>query len=99
MLQLTQAILIAGFLGACSMSDGAEWVSEDAGVSFELPNNGSWTQIKAPRSEAKLVLQRADGSASVFFAAFGRKPNHRELNDQFVQEWEKGYYRKGRAKK
>jgi hypothetical protein len=90
--------LLAILVVAALTSHGAEWISVDAGVSFQLPTDPAWEQIKGPRIEARLVLQRTDRTASVMFIAFEKKPGPRTLDEEFVKRWEKGYYRKGGEK-
>lgn len=94
-----QYIILAALLVAGFTAHGAEWASEDAGVSFQLPADPAWTQIKGPRTEAKLVLQRRDKTAAVLFVAFEKKPGPRKLDEDFVKRWERGYYRKGKTEK
>src|SRR6266853_2268595 len=87
-------IVVLGCLVACCRRYGAEWVSEEGGVSFRLPNDPAWVQIKGPRAEAKLVFQRTDASASVAFILFDKRSEDRILNEEFVKEFEEGLYRK-----
>src|SRR5690242_17423508 len=99
MARLLSQLLLATLLATSLTSYGAEWVSDDAGVSFQLPTNPEWAQIKGPRAEARLVLQRIDKTAAVVFIAFDKKPGPRIMNEDFIKGWEKGYYRKGGAEK
>jgi len=99
MARLFKRLLLAALLAASLISYGGEWVSDDAGVSFQLPTGPEWAQIKGPRAEAKFVLQRTDKTAAVVFIAFEKKPGPRIMNEDFVKGWEKGYYRKGGAEK
>jgi len=92
-------ILLLGLLGASCSGYGPEWVSEEAGVSFRLPNDHTWAQIKGPRAEAKLAFQRTDASASIAFIAHEKRPERETLSEEFVRKWENGYYRKGKTVK
>src|SRR5258707_975408 len=91
---LLRNVFLTALLAICCTSQGVEWVYEDTGVSFQLPEDPAWRQVKPPRAEAKLVLQRNDTNASVVFIAFAKKPGREVLNEEFVHRWENGYYRK-----
>src|SRR5258708_29239251 len=94
-----QQIGVEALVGVCLNPHAAEWSSSDAGVSFTLPDDRAWQQVKPPRNEAKLVLQNMKGRATVFFAAFEKKHDEKELNEKVAEGWEKGYFRKGNATK
>jgi len=98
-LRAFQQIAVAALVSGCLNTHAAEWSSSDAGVSFTLPNDRAWQQVKPPRNEAKLVLQNKKGRATVFFAAFEKKHDEKELNEKLAEGWEKGYFRKGNATK
>jgi hypothetical protein len=97
--RLARRTVFAAVLSSCLTIHAAEWSSSDAGVSFELPRDPAWQEIKAPRHEARLVLQNTNGTATLFFAAFEKKHEEKELNEKLVAGWEKGYFRKGSATK
>jgi hypothetical protein len=81
---------------SCSDNRGTEWISEEAGVAFRLPTSTDWEQRTPQRAEAKLSLSRKDDQAVVLFIVFPKEPGE-VLNEEFVKDWEKNFYAKGRS--
>jgi len=92
-------LLIAGLLGTCFTSIGVEWTSEDGIVSFQLPDDASWGQVKLKTPGAKLMLMETNGAALVFFAAFEKERRHVNLNQEYIEIWKAVTYPKSKAKK
>jgi|ERR1044071_5459027 hypothetical protein len=84
---------------ACLRAHAAQWSSDDAHVSFTLPSDPAWHQIKPPRNEAKLVFQQTNGAATIFFTAFEKKHEKKEINEKVAAGWEKGFFRKSNTTK
>jgi len=99
LLRIARQMMIAAVLNICFSIHATEWSSTNAGVSFVLPSDPAWQQVKPPRNEAKLVLQNTNGTATVFFAAFEKKHDEKELSEKLAEEWERGYFRKGNTRK
>src|SRR5258705_34565 len=98
-LLLTRQTGIALMFWACLATHAAQWSSDDAHVSFTLPADPAWHQLKPPRSEAKLVFQLTNGAATIIFASFEKKHEEKEINEKVAAGWEKGYFRKSNASK
>jgi hypothetical protein len=85
-------IFLVAMLAFCSTSKATEWVSGDAGISFQIPDNPSWHQATPPNPQVKLILERTNKTAEVFFAVFSAPPNQQVLNQDFISGFEKGYW-------
>jgi hypothetical protein len=92
-------IVLAITLVFCLTSSAKDWISDDAGVSFQVPDDTSWSQAQPPNPHVKLIFQRIDKAAEVFFAVFIAPPNQQVLNQDFVVGFEKGYWPQGKSVK
>jgi len=97
--RLARRMMGAALLSICFSIHATEWFSTNANVSFELPSDPAWQQVKPARNEAKLVLQNTNGTATMFFAAFEKKHDEKELSEKLAEDWERGYFRKGNIRK
>jgi hypothetical protein len=79
---------------------GKEWASQEARVSFEIPENSSWQKLKSPKPEIKLILQSKDKGSTILFFVIPAPPDEEVLNEKFVKGFEKGVYKtKGASKR
>ncbi|MEJ0090460.1 MAG: hypothetical protein WDM80_12055 [Limisphaerales bacterium] len=92
-------ILFAVILASCMTSNAKTWISDDAGVSFQIPDDSAWSQATPPNPQVKLLLERAGKSAEIFFAVITAPPNQQVLNQDFITGFEKGYWPQGKSVK
>jgi hypothetical protein len=87
------AMLTCGLAGQTK-----EWSSDDAGISFQIPDDPAWLQATPPKPQVKLLMERADKTADIFFAIYEAPPDGKTL-DQFVKGFEGGYWREPAVKR
>jgi hypothetical protein len=93
--------IVLAALSAIGLTSGAaEWTSEKAGVSFQLPSDPAWAQINASGHGIKLVLERADKRAAVAFVASEKRAGPRILDEDWVKRLDRGlpYLNRGAEK-
>jgi hypothetical protein len=90
MIRALRQIFLAALAAFSLTSGAAEWTSEEAGVSFQLPSDPAWAQKNNGGAGIRFVLQRADRSAAVAFIASEKKAGPRILKEDFVKSRERG---------
>jgi hypothetical protein len=80
-------------------SKAEEWRSEELNCAVTLPSGGEWTRPPASQPAVKAVAQTNDKSESVVLMVVPLPNSNYKLDDNFIQNFEGGYYPPGKSKK
>jgi hypothetical protein len=97
--QFRTCTFLVAILTFCFTGSAKEWVSTEAGISFQIPDDPSWHQGIPPNPQVKFLIERTEKTAEVFFAVDPAPPNQQVLNQEFITGFEKGYWPQGKSLK
>jgi hypothetical protein len=93
-------LLLFGLAHFAPISGRAEeWRSEQLNCAVTLPSGADWTQPPVSDPSIKAVAQTKDKSESVVLMVISLPTNNYKLDDNFIRNFEGGYFPAGKSKK
>jgi hypothetical protein len=74
------------------LGSAKEWVFEETGLSFQVPDNPAWQKMESPKPEVRLILQRTDKAASFFLTVSEASSRQKSMDEEYAKRFEKQYY-------